>query len=111
MAVDTVARTMLAVIRANGGGGGGGSSDITTIQVNNVTVPPVEGVVNIAVPTKLSQLTNDVLFITQSQLEKYLSDNYVPVSVYQELVNRVSALENALNVPNTSVLLVPNEGE
>ena len=59
---DFIRNTTKAEIRMAGGGGGGGStSGVQDVRVNGASVV-TDGVANVAVPTKTSQLTNDVGF-------------------------------------------------
>ena len=105
MAVDTIARALAL----NKQGGGSGSSSIETIQVNGVTQSVVDGVVNISVPAKTSELTNDSGFQTSQQVQETLQD-YVPLATYNQLLARVEAIESSLNQPNAAILMVEDTG-
>lgn len=105
MAVDTIARA-LALTKQ---GGGSGSTSIEVIQVNGVGQSVVDGVVNISVPTKTTDLTNTSDFQTGQQVQETLQ-GYVSLTTYNELLARVEALETSLNQPNAAVLMVEDTG-
>lgn len=105
MAVDTIARA-LALSKQ---GGGSGSSSIDIIQVNGIAQSVVDGAVNISVPVKTSDLANDSGFQTSSQVQETLQ-GYVPLSVYNDLLARVEALETSLNQPDAAILMVEDTG-
>lgn len=50
---------------------------INTIKVNNTTLTPTGKAVNISVPTKTSDITNDSGYITNSALSGYATEDYV----------------------------------
>ena len=51
-----------------GGGGGGQMNVIESISVNGTNIPPVSKNVDITVPTKTSDLTNDAGFLTGASI-------------------------------------------
>lgn len=53
----------------------GGQGDVTDVQVNGVSVVDQDGVAEITVPTKTSDLTNDSGFITSSALSGYATES------------------------------------
>lgn len=61
------------------GEGGGGGGDVTDVEVNGTSVVNAQGVAEVSVPTKTSDLNNDSGFIDGTDLSTALSD-YTPTS-------------------------------
>ena len=74
----------------------GTESKIDKIEVNGVEQPIVDKTVNIAVPTKTSDLSNDSGYITNEALDGYATE--------AELPTKVSQLENDSKFINESAL-------
>lgn len=74
----------------------GTESKIDAIEVNGVEQPIVDKTVNIAVPTKTSDLSNDSGYITNEVLDSYATK--------EELPTKVSQLENDSKFINESAL-------
>lgn len=74
----------------------GTESKIDAIEVNGVEQPIVDKTVNIAVPTKTSDLSNDSGYITNEALDGYATK--------EELPTKVSQLENDSKFINESAL-------
>lgn len=74
----------------------GTESKIDKIEVNNVEQPIIDKTVNIAVPTKTSDLSNDSGYITNEALNSYATK--------AELPTKVSQLENDSKFINESAL-------
>ena len=74
----------------------GTESKIDAIEVNGVEQPIVDKTVNIAVPTKTSDLSNDSGYITNEALDDYATK--------AELPTKVSQLENDSKFINESAL-------
>lgn len=74
----------------------GTESKIDKIEVNGVEQPIVDKTVNIAVPTKTSDLSNDSGYITNEALDSYATK--------AELPTKVSQLENDSKFINESAL-------
>ena len=55
----------------------GGGGDVTDVEVNGVSVVDQDGVAEVTVPTKTSDLTNDSGFITSSALSGYATQTWV----------------------------------
>ena len=55
----------------------GGGGDVTDVEVNGVSVVDQDGVAEVTVPTKTSDLANDSGFITSSALSGYATESYV----------------------------------
>ena len=113
MAVDTLARALIAKLLAGGGGGGAGG-DITSITVNGETIPIVAGNVEIDVPTMTSELENDSNFQTASEVQDTVTQNlsdYVPKTEYDALAAQVEEIKNLLSQADSSIFMVKDTEE
>ena len=61
----------------------GGGGDVTDVEVNGVSVVDAQGVAEVTVPTKVSDLTNDSGFITSSTADDTYAKLNTPANTTQ----------------------------
>ena len=77
---------------------------INTIKVNNTALTPTNKAVNISVPTKTSDISNDSGFITNSALNGYATEDYVDDAVEgkQDTISDLATIRNNASAGKTA---------
>lgn len=99
--------------------GGGGGGDVTDVEVNGTSVVNAQGVAEVSVPTKTSDLTNDSNFITN--LVNNLANYYTKSQTYTQaevdaLISGIVTLNILVvqtlptqDISTTTIYLVPKQ--
>lgn len=83
-----------------------GGGDVTDVEVNGVSVVDQDGVAEVTVPTKVSDLTNDSGFITSSALSGYATESYVQGyhdSTKQDVISDLATIRSGAALGATAV--------
>lgn len=77
---------------------------INTIKVNNTALTPANKAVNISVPTKTSDISNDSGYITNSALNGYATEDYVDNAVEgkQDTITDLATIRNNASAGKTA---------
>lgn len=78
------------------------SGNITDVEVNGVSVVNSEGVAEVIVPTKVSDLTNDSGFITTAALSGYATESWVNQQGYLTNITSSDVISALGYTPGTS---------
>ena len=68
------------------------NNSITTLKVNGTNKTATNHLIELTIPTKVSQLNNDSLFLTDSQVETKINNKLTAVMTYKGSVNSFSNL-------------------